>query len=242
MNLIKRVITAIKHPGSIMHPNNWCNEAFIEYIESMGGVVGKGTRFITPIKCHFDINRADYIKIGNNCCLSMVSILAHDFSWYTFLESKDTLLPDAGGKVIIGNNCFIGYQALILKDTCIGDNVIIGARSVVKGNIPSNTVWAGVPAKQLCTIDEYFERKFNNRIKEAIKRREHIRTEKKRNPTIAEMGWFGFLFIERTKEAYDKYFKSLDFNGIVDNPLVRNHFFKTQPLYSSFEEFLNVII
>lgn len=241
MSFIKRIITAIKHPGSILHPNDWSNEVFIEYIKSMGGEVGEGTRFISPTKCHFDICRADYVKIGRNCCLSVVSILAHDYSWYTLLESCNDILPDPGGVVSIGDNCFIGYQALILKDTTIGDNVIIGARSVVKGNVPSNTVWAGVPAKQICTIDEFFERKYKRRLKDASYRFKHVKAIKGRIPTIEEMGWFGFLFLERTQYNYDKYIKNLEFNGIVDSPLVKEHFFGTANMFVSYEEFINKI-
>lgn len=238
---LKRIINIIKHPGSILHPNDWSNEVFIDYIKSMGAEVGEGTRFISPTQCHFDINRADYIKIGNNCCLSYVSILAHDYSWYTLLRSKSEILPDPGGMVIIGNNCFIGYQALILKDTIIGDNVIIGARSVVKGNIPPNTVWAGVPAKQLCTLDEFFERKYKKRLKDALYRFEHVKKLRGRIPTIEEMGWFAFLFLERTQENYDKYIKSFEFNGIVDCSMVKEHFFSSVNMFASYDDFINKI-
>lgn len=40
----------------------------------------------------------------------------------------------------------------------IGDNVIIGAGSVVTKNIPSDSVAAGVPARVICSLDEYYEK------------------------------------------------------------------------------------
>ena len=40
----------------------------------------------------------------------------------------------------------------------IGDDVIIGAGSVVNRNIPSNSVVAGNPAKVICTLSEYIEK------------------------------------------------------------------------------------
>lgn len=241
-DILKRIILhplqSIKHPGSILHPRTWCNEAFIGYLRSKGAVIGKDTRFISPANCNVDIGRIDYITIGDNCCLSVVSILAHDYSWYTLLNSCDDLLPDPGGRVIIGNNCFIGYQALILKGTTIGDNVIIGARAVVKGNIPSNTVWAGVPARQICTIEDYYKKKVEKRLEDAFYRRNHIIRTKGRTPNIEEMGFFGFIFLERTEDNYRKYIKPLEFNGIKDCSLVKEHFFKTKPLMT-FDEFLN---
>ena len=51
------------------------------------------------------------------------------------------------GKVKIGNNVFIGAHSIIAKSVNIGDNVIIGAGSVVTKDIPSNEIWAGVPAR-----------------------------------------------------------------------------------------------
>jgi acetyltransferase-like isoleucine patch superfamily enzyme len=49
--------------------------------------------------------------------------------------------------IIIGNNVWIGYRALVLKGARIGDNTIIGAGAVVTHDIPANSVAAGVPAK-----------------------------------------------------------------------------------------------
>lgn len=51
------------------------------------------------------------------------------------------------GDIIIGNNVWIGDKATILGGVHIGDNVIIGANSVVTHDIPSNSMAAGMPAK-----------------------------------------------------------------------------------------------
>ena len=243
LDVLKRIlrhpVRSIKHPGSVFRPTTWCNDAYVEFLRSKGAIIGSGTRFISPVNCNVDIGRADYITIGSNCCLSFATILAHDYSWYTLLDSCHEILPDSGGKVSIGNNCFIGYQALILKGTTIGNNCIIGARSVVKGNVPSNTVWAGVPARQICTIDEFYKKRKNDAVKDALYRRDHIRNTKKRDPHMADMGFFGFLFLERTEKNYDIYLKELEFNGIKDCPPVRYHFFNSDPIMS-FECFLKM--
>lgn len=49
--------------------------------------------------------------------------------------------------VIIGDDCFIGAQCIILKGTSIGKNCIVGAGSVVHGSFPDNVIIAGNPAK-----------------------------------------------------------------------------------------------
>lgn len=51
------------------------------------------------------------------------------------------------GEVVIGNNVWIGDKATILSGVHIGDNVIIGANSVVTKDVPSNSVAAGNPAR-----------------------------------------------------------------------------------------------
>lgn len=229
-----------KFINKLMFPHTRDNEHFVEYLRSNGAIIGKDTRFIDPKKCHVDPGRIDYIRIGENCCLSVVSLIAHDYSWYVFADSHSDILPDGGGKIEIGNNCFIGYQACILKGTTIGDNVIIGARSVVKGNVPSNTVWAGSPAKQICTLDELYQRKVGKRISEALYRRDHIKEKKGGNPDISEMGYFSFLFLDRTMENYHEYIEGLEHNGISGHPVVKHLFFNSKPMYKSFDEFLEI--
>lgn len=51
------------------------------------------------------------------------------------------------GEVVIGNNVWIGDKATILSGVHIGDNVIIGANSVVTKDVPSNSLAAGNPAR-----------------------------------------------------------------------------------------------
>jgi acetyltransferase-like isoleucine patch superfamily enzyme len=54
--------------------------------------------------------------------------------------------------VIIKDNVFIGARVIVLKGSCIGENSIIGASSVVSGNIPKNQIWAGNPARFIRNI------------------------------------------------------------------------------------------
>lgn len=239
MTLLKRILTIIRHPGALLYPNSYSHERFLEYLRENGAKIGTNTRFISPSKCSIDPGRLDYIEIGDNCCLSVVTILAHDYSWYTFLEAFNDVVPDSGGEVVIGNNVFVGYQACILKDTHIGDNVIIGARSLVKGDIPSNTVWAGVPAKQICTLEEFYQKR-SNKVDSACYRYQHLKKKLDRDPTIEEMGGlFGMLFIERTEENYNKYIRNIEINGVSNNEKLRTYFFDSKPDFISYEEFVN---
>ncbi len=49
--------------------------------------------------------------------------------------------------IVIGDNCFIGMNSIILKGTTLGSNVVVGAGSVVHGVFPDNCIIAGNPAK-----------------------------------------------------------------------------------------------
>lgn len=51
------------------------------------------------------------------------------------------------GLTIVGDNCYVGIDAKIIGSVTIGNNVVIGANSVVTKNIPDNAVVAGIPAK-----------------------------------------------------------------------------------------------
>ena len=53
------------------------------------------------------------------------------------------------GPIRIGNKCWIGFDAAILKGVSLGEGSIVGARSVVTKNVPPYTVVAGNPAKMI---------------------------------------------------------------------------------------------
>ena len=62
------------------------------------------------------------------------------------------------GCIEVMNNVFIGSGTRILYNTRIGNNVIIGSDSLVNKDIPDNSVYAGVPARFICSFDEYVEK------------------------------------------------------------------------------------
>lgn len=58
----------------------------------------------------------------------------------------------------IGSNSFVGLGVIILPGTVIGDNVIVGAGAVVKGNLESNNIYIGNPARSIGTIEDYADK------------------------------------------------------------------------------------
>lgn len=105
-----------------------------------------------------DSNWPWLIEIGDNVTLATgVKLLAHDAST-PHISGLHTKI----GIVKIGNNVFIGANTIVLCNTRIGDNVIVGAGSVVTHDIPSNTVYAGNPAKFVCTFEEFSKKHTEN--------------------------------------------------------------------------------
>ena len=127
----------------------------MEYCYAHGFTSGKNFQYNSgyPI----DGNWPWLISVGDDVTLSSnVRILAHDAS------TAKTGVRTKVGIVRIGNNVFIGADSIVLCNTRIGDNVIIGAGSVVTRDVPSNSVYAGNPAKFICTFDEYKRKHHEN--------------------------------------------------------------------------------
>ena len=112
----------------------------------------------------FDLTKPNLIHIGENTVIAKGSVLlTHDFSIECGLTAINKTNPDYEVQflkdIYIGRDCFIGARTFILPGTKIGDNCIIGAGSVVSGNVPNNTIYAGNPAKFLCYTDEWARKK-----------------------------------------------------------------------------------
>ena len=97
-----------------------------------------------------DANWPWLISIGSGVTVSSgVQILAHDAS--PNKAGCHTKL----GRVIIGDYVFVGARSVILCNVRIGDHVIIGAGSVVSRDCEPGYVYAGNPARKICSIEEY---------------------------------------------------------------------------------------
>lgn len=129
-------------------------DKYIEYLRLRGVKIG--------INCDID-KRANFgsepwlIQLGDNVRITKgVEFITHDGGLWT-LRKMGVLDKESVkyGNIRIENNCNISWNVIIMPNVCIGKNSVIAAGAVVTKNVPNNSVWGGVPAKMIETIETY---------------------------------------------------------------------------------------
>lgn len=138
---------------------------FIKYLlERLRGEVPTSTLIKNGLKvgknfhrlpgCTLDISHCWLISIGDNVTLAPgVRLIAHDASTNRISGCYTKI-----GRIVIGNNVFIGAGSIVLNNVMIGNNVVIGAGSVVTKSVPDNSVCCGNPARVISSFSEFSER------------------------------------------------------------------------------------
>lgn len=127
------------------------NDKKINYLRNLGVKIGKDCEIWS-----LDFSTESYlIELGDHVAVSSdVSFVTHDEAGpWCFSEKLQGVIF---GRIIIGNNVFIGHRSTILANTQIGDNCIIGAGSVVRGKYPANSVIVGNPAQVVSDVKAPF--------------------------------------------------------------------------------------
>lgn len=152
----------------------------VEIARDWGAKVGSGCRFYS-----LNIFSEPYlVEFGDNVIVSgNVIFLTHDGAIYLIRNDVPNIRGSYGG-IRIGNNCFIGMNAIILPNVHIGDNCIVGAGAVVTRSFGDDTVIMGNPARAVMSMQMYRDMKlgtpgivvsetypFPGRIPDAEKRR-----------------------------------------------------------------------
>ncbi|MEG1979813.1 MAG: CatB-related O-acetyltransferase [Victivallaceae bacterium] len=118
----------------------------------------------TSVLYHYPYANCDHLKIGKFCSIgagakfifnsanhTLRSLSSYPFpivnQEWNVPDLKTTDAWDNHGDIIIGNDVWIGFEALIMAGVTIGDGAIIGARAVVTKDVAPYTIVGGVPAK-----------------------------------------------------------------------------------------------
>ncbi|MGD8401832.1 MAG: CatB-related O-acetyltransferase, partial [Bacillota bacterium] len=114
---------------------------------------------------HYPVNN-DRLIIGRFCSIACgarfiftsANHTLRSFSTYPFpiffeewgLDKKQVASAwDNKGDIVIGNDVWIGYEAVVLSGVHVGDGAIIGTRAVVTKDVPPYAVVGGIPAKEI---------------------------------------------------------------------------------------------
>jgi acetyltransferase-like isoleucine patch superfamily enzyme len=143
----------LKINGHIPYPVNFTSRIHGGYpkIEARVGIslAMNGGMYLS---CHGGIELGDNTFIGKNVGILTIN---HD------LLDRD--LPTNEGPTIIGRNCWLGMNSVILPGTRLGDNTSVAAGAVVQGRFPPNVVLAGAPARIVKVVNQSSVAEFRKR-------------------------------------------------------------------------------
>ncbi len=94
------------------------------------------------------------VTLGDHVSASNVAFITHDGGVWVFRDQHPDI--DVIKPIKVGDNVFLGYGVIVLPGVTIGDNVIVGAGAVVTRDIPSDCVAAGIPARPIRSLAEYW--------------------------------------------------------------------------------------
>jgi len=237
MNFLKKRIR------KLIYGEDATSEDLTNYLTSRGATIGKGFKVYAPNKTLIDktapflLTFGDYVRVAEG-----VKILTHDYSWCVLKRySSDTCTEGqvlgSQAPVHIGNNVFIGMNSVITCGVTVGDNVIIGAGSVVTKDCERDSVYAGVPAKRLMSIEEFFAKRKAVQLKEA----KAIAVEYKKKfgvtPPPEVMAEYFMLFCDGRSAADNKAFTN-QMNTSGNYSATASFLSACEPTFKDYSDFL----
>lgn len=156
IGLIRWVITRVWYVD-----HRWYMKLYIMFLRRLGYNLTGTPRYISG-KTRIDGTDPSLIAIGDDVVISSdVRILTHDFSVARIdkalsARSREVTRPEEErskvAAVSIGDNSFIGAFSMLMPGTAIGRDCVIGAGSVVRGNIPDGSIVIGNPGRIIKNI------------------------------------------------------------------------------------------
>lgn len=207
MNKITKRIIQIKH----ILEKKWSQTnqvRFVAFLKKNGIKIGDGCMFFQGIQTmSIDITRPSLIEIGNNVAFNKnFTLMTHDYATKVFLHKYYDFIPSSG-TIKIGNNVSFGMNCTVLKGAHIGDNTFIGLGSIVTGKIPTDCVAMGSPAKFVCTIEEYYNKRKQECVEEAFAYARSIKERFNRMPVIDDFFEEFPLFLDGSDEEHKQHIK-----------------------------------
>ena len=198
--------------------------------------MGENCTFYDCNNVSIDTQNPHMIEIGDFVRItSGVQILTHDYS-FSVLCSVEGGIVGSVEKTVIGNNVFLGRNAIILKGVYVGNNVIIGAGSIVSKNCEDNSVYAGNPAKRICSIDEMYKKRKSKMLDNA---KNVVISYYKRYGTIPDksiLREYQMIFDDRSSipQSLDDLMRD---SGCYEKCIA--YYKNSDPMFRNYDDFLN---
>lgn len=136
----------------VCNPDSYLNAKFLK---KHGNFYHIGEK--SRINVGASITDPPYVSIGDNCAIAACDLIGHN-GVIGVLQNAYNVKLDSVGKIVIKDNSFVGVGAIVLPGVTIGPNSIVAAGAIVSRDVAPHTVVGGVPAKFICTTEEYLER------------------------------------------------------------------------------------
>lgn len=130
-------------------------DEYAEFMRRHGGFYAMGDR--CSILPGTEFTDPGYVRLGNNVQFGPCIVLGHS-GVVKMLNRAYGVKLDSVGKTDFRDNVFIGYGCIILPGVTIGPDAVVAAGSVVTRDVLPNSVVAGVPARHICTVDEFVKK------------------------------------------------------------------------------------
>lgn len=210
---------------------------YIRRMNRSGARIDESVKMSVPESVLLDQTSPWMLEIGKNVYISEdVKILTHDASWLV-MAGEDGVVRGHVAPVKIGNNVFLGARSMVLCNVKICDHVIVAAGAVVSSSIRKPGVYAGNPAKLVITLDQLKAVRDSRQLKEALTlAREYYHSFQKLPPREIFDEYF-WLFEKRDADALPQYFKrQMCHSG--NEKVCMQEFLHSEPEFDGFEAFL----
>jgi len=127
--------------------------ARIEVVDNASSIVFEANISVGQ-NFHIISGKTQELRIGKNTTISANVFVTNIEHEYSELDKHILEQPLVKCDTRIGENCFIGYGAVIQAGTILGKQCIVGSNSVVRGHFPDYSVIVGVPAKIVKRFNE----------------------------------------------------------------------------------------